>query len=66
MATIVAPRLEVVADSCAVHAVLFGSDGQLDEFPRGELLRRRLVSQFQFSHVFVSTPLLKLASWQQP
>ena len=50
MAALVAPRLEVVADGRAVHAVRFGRHGQLDEFPRGELLRRRLVSEFQFSH----------------
>ena len=60
MPALVAPRLEVVADRRTVHAVLFGRDGQLDEFARGELLRRRLVSEFQFrfefSHVFVSTP----------
>jgi hypothetical protein len=36
--------------------MLFGRNGQLDEFARGELLRRRFVSEFQFSHVFVSTP----------
>ena len=65
MAALVTPRLEVVADRCAVHAVLFGRHGQLDELARRELLRRRLVSQFQFSHVFVSTPLLRLARWQQ-
>ena len=55
MAALVAPRLEVVADRRAVHAVRFGRHGQFDEFARGELLRRRLVSQFQFSHEFYST-----------
>ena len=53
---LVPPRLEVVADRGAVHAVRFGRHRQFDEFARGELLRRRLVSEFQFSHVFVSTP----------
>ena len=51
VATLVTPRLEVVADGRAVHAVLFGGDAELDEFTRGELLRRRLVSEFQFRHV---------------
>ena len=50
VSALVPPRLEVVADRRAVHAVLFGSDGQLDEFARRELLRRCLVSKFQFSH----------------
>jgi glyoxylase-like metal-dependent hydrolase (beta-lactamase superfamily II) len=36
--------------------MFFGPHGQLDEFSRGELFRRRLVSKFEFSHVFVSTP----------
>ncbi len=54
---LVTPRLEVVADRCAVHAVRFGGDRQLDEFPRRELLRRRLISKFEFSHAVVSTPL---------
>ena len=57
MAALVPPRLEVVADGRTVHAVRLGRHGQLDEFPRGELFRRRLVSEFEFSHVFVSTPL---------
>ena len=65
MAALVAPRLEVIADRRAVHAVLFSRNGQLDQFTRGELLRRRLVSEFEFSHVFVSTPLPRLAAWQQ-
>src|SRR5712671_6607373 len=56
MPALVAPRLEVVADRCAVHAVRFGGDRQLDEFPRRELLRRRLISKFEFSHAVVSTP----------
>ena len=55
VATLVAPRLEVVADGGAVHAVLFGGDAELDEFSRGELLRRRLVSEFQFRHCLIST-----------
>jgi hypothetical protein len=45
--------------------VLFGRNGQLNEFARGELLRRRLVSEFEFSHVFVSTPLLTIARWHR-
>jgi glyoxylase-like metal-dependent hydrolase (beta-lactamase superfamily II) len=53
---LVTPRLEVVADRCAVHAVRFGGDRQLDEFARRELFRRRLVSKFEFSHAVVSTP----------
>ena len=53
---LVPPRLEVIADRCAVHAVRFGGDGQFDELPRRELLRRRLVSKFEFSHAVVSTP----------
>ena len=65
MTAFVPPRLEVIADRRAVHAVLFGRHGQLDEFPRRELLRRRLVSEFEFSHVFVSTPLPRLARWQR-
>ena len=56
MAALVPPRLEVVADRRAVHAVRFGGDRELDELARGELLRRRLVSEFEFSHVFISTP----------
>src|SRR5271155_4901764 len=55
-----APRLEMVADSCAVHTVRFGGDRQLDEFPRRELFRRRFVSQFEFSHAVVSTPMPRL------
>ena len=38
---------------------------ELDEFPRGELLRRRLVSEFQFRHASFLLLLPKLASWQQ-
>src|ERR1700744_3247079 len=56
MPALVPPRLEVVADGCTVHAVRFGGDRQLDEFPRRELLRRCLVSKFEFSHAVVSTP----------
>ena len=33
-----------------------GGDRQLDQFPWRELLRRRLVSEFEFSHAVVSTP----------
>ena len=50
MPALVAPRLEMVADGCAVHAVRFGGDRQLDEFARRELFRRRLISKFEFSH----------------
>ena len=57
MATLVAPRLEVVADRRAVHAVRFGRDGQLDELTRRELLRRRLVSEFQVHASFLLHPL---------
>ena len=46
MPALVAPRLEVVTDRRAVHAVLFGRHGQFDEFARGELFRRRLVPEF--------------------
>jgi glyoxylase-like metal-dependent hydrolase (beta-lactamase superfamily II) len=45
----------MVADGRAVQAVGFGGHPQLDEFARLELLSRRLVSQFQFSHLIVST-----------
>src|SRR5690606_13445866 len=65
VAALVTPRLEVIADRRAVHAVRFGLDAQFDELARGELLRRRLVSQFEFSHVFVSTPLPRLAGWHR-
>jgi hypothetical protein len=37
--------------------VRFGSDRQLDEFPRRKLFRRRLISKFEFSHAVVSTPM---------
>jgi hypothetical protein len=47
---LVTPRLEVIADGRAVHTVLFGRNGQLDEFARGKLLRRRLISQPELSH----------------
>ena len=57
MPALMPPRLEVVADRRAVHAVRFGGDRQLDEFPRRELFRRRLISEFEFSHAvrFYST-----------
>ena len=41
----------MIADGRAVHAVRLGLHGQFDELARGELLRRRLVSEFEFSHV---------------
>ncbi len=50
MPALVPPRLEVVTDCRAVHTVRLGLDGELDEFPRGELLRRCLISKFEFSH----------------
>ena len=69
VAALVPPRLEVVADRGAVHAVRLGGHGQFDELARRELLRRRLVAQFQsmfgFSHAFVSTLLLRLAGWRR-
>jgi hypothetical protein len=37
VATFEAPRLEMVADRSAVHAVLFGEDGELDQLTRIEL-----------------------------
>jgi hypothetical protein len=46
-----APRLEMVTDRRTVHPVLFGRHSQLDELTRRELLRRRLVSEFEFSHI---------------
>lgn len=51
MPALVPPGLEVIAHRRAVHAVRLGLDGQLDELARGELFRRRLVSQLEFSHV---------------
>ena len=36
---LVTPRLEVVADRDALHAVCLGRDRDLDELTRGELLR---------------------------
>ena len=56
--TFVAPRLEMVAHRRTIHAVLLREHAEFDQFPRRELLRRRLVSQFQFSHALVSTPVL--------
>ena len=50
MAALMTPRLEMVADRRTVHAVLFGRHGQLDEFSRSKLLRRRFVSKIQFRH----------------
>jgi hypothetical protein len=35
----------------------FGGNRQLDEFPRCELFSGCLVSEFEFSHPVVSTPL---------
>ena len=55
---LVPPGLEVIADRGTVHAMRLGGDRQLDEFTRRELLRRRLVPKFEFSHVFLSTPVL--------
>ena len=52
MPALVPPRLEMVTDGCTVHAVRFGSDRQLDELTRPELFRRRLVPQFEFSHLY--------------
>ncbi|EUA89115.1 hypothetical protein I551_4406 [Mycobacterium ulcerans str. Harvey] len=50
MPTFVTPRLKVVADGGAVHAVRFGGRGKLDELTRRKLFGRCLVSEFQFSH----------------
>ena len=57
VAAFVPPRLEVVTDRRTVHPVRLGEHRQFDQLTRRELLRRRLVSQFQFSHAFVSTPM---------
>jgi glyoxylase-like metal-dependent hydrolase (beta-lactamase superfamily II) len=61
MPTLMTPRLEVVADGGTVHAVCLGGDRQLNEFARGELFSRCLVSQFQFSHVSFLLPAPRLA-----
>ena len=50
MPALVPPRLEVVTDGGAVHAVRFGGDSQFDELARCELFSGRFVSKFQFSH----------------
>ena len=55
MPALVPPRLEMIAHRGAVHAVRLGGHRQFDEFARGELLCRRLVSEFEFSHDFFST-----------
>ena len=49
---LVPPRLEVVTDGGAVHAVRLGGDSQFDELARCELFGRCFVSEFQFSHSF--------------
>ncbi|BBZ46100.1 hypothetical protein MPRM_33810 [Mycobacterium parmense] len=50
MAALVPPRLEMVTDGRAVHAVTFGGDSEFNELTRCELFSGSLVSQFQFSH----------------
>ncbi len=59
MPALVAPWLEVITDRRAVHAVRLGLHRQLDEFPRGELLRRCLISKFEFSHALFLLPLVR-------
>ena len=54
--TLVAPRLKMVAHRRTVHTVRLSEHTEFHQFTRSELLRRRLVSQFQFSHRLVSTP----------
>src|SRR6185312_2286044 len=49
MPALVTPRLEVITDRCAVHARRLSGHRQLNEFPRRELLRRRLISQPELS-----------------
>jgi glyoxylase-like metal-dependent hydrolase (beta-lactamase superfamily II) len=61
MPDFVAPGLEMIADAGTVHAVSFGGDCQLDEFARCELLGRRFVSEFEFSHPVVFTLPPKLS-----
>ena len=59
MAALMTPGLEMIADRGAVHTVSFGGHRQFDELTRGELFSRRLVSQFEFSHGFFSTPRVR-------
>jgi hypothetical protein len=52
MSALVPPRLEVVTDGRALHAVPFGGDSQFDELAWCELFSGRFVPEFQFSHQF--------------
>ena len=63
MPTFVPPRLEMVTDGGAVHAVSFGGDSKFDELARCELFSGRLVSEFQFSHNFFL--LLDSRTWHR-
>ena len=47
MAAGVPPGLEVIADHDRVEADGFGVNGEIEQLPRRELLRRGLVAEFQ-------------------